>query len=548
MMRSLQYPAPSRPVAMGVNGMVSSAHPLASMAGLRVLVDGGNAFDAAVTTASVLNVVEPYMSGMGGIGVGLAYVADEGRVRTLDFSGRAPLAAEPSLYTDEAKEIGILAAMVPGNVAGWLTLHETYGTLDRRRLFKPAIDYAENGIPVTYLNSAKIAIGAERLRQFPTSAAILLDGDGSGPAPGARLRMAQLAESLRTVAAGGKDAFYRGDLTRRIVEASSAMGGIYSQEDFESYEARWAEPLSVRYRDFDVFTAPPNCSGFQVLQTLKLIETFQRDQLPFQHPDTLHLLIESIKLSMTDRVRYAGDPDHTQVPLDGLLSNGYARAQKTRIDQESSAALPGDRYATEHPEGSLAPGDTEAHTGGMTTHFAVADGQGNVVTITQTLGGGFGSGVAIGDTGIFLNNMTSFFDLDEGSPNVIGSGKRVDFVVAPTQALRDGRFFLSMGTPGGYGIHQTTTQLLLHVLDYGMNVQQAIDAPRFKCLPGHEVELEERFPVHVRSQLAARGHELTLADAWSMNVGGAHAIQFDAEQGVFQGGADPRRDGYAAGW
>ena len=548
MHRPYQYPQPTRPVAMGVNGMVSAAHPLASTAGLRVLMDGGNAFDAAVATAAVLNVVEPYMSGMGGIGVGLAYVAREGRVRALDFSGRAPRAARPDLYSEETMGTGILAAMVPGNVAGWLTLHETYGRLDRQRLFQPAIDYAENGFPITYLNSAKIAEAADRLRKFPASAAIMLDGDGQAPPPGTRLRMAQLAESLRVVAEGGKEVFYRGDLARRIVEASNGMGGIYSLEDLSRYEARWVEPISVRYRGFDVFTAPPNSSGFQVLQTLKLLETFGRDEMSFQHPDTLHATIESVKLSMTDRARYAGDPDHVDIPLDGLLSDSYAMEQRKRIDMANASSLRWERYMADVPEGSLAPGDAAAHSGGMTTHFAAADGEGNVVTITQTLGGAFGSAVAIGDTGIFLNNMTTFFDLDPASPNAIGPGRRVDFVVAPTQTLRDGRFLLSMGTPGGYGIHQTTTQMLVNVLDFGMNVQQAVDSPRFKCSPGREIEMEERFPRHVRAALATRGHDVKVVDAWWMGVGGAHAIRYDADQRVFQGGADPRRDGHAAGW
>ena len=488
------------------------------------------------------------MSGMGGIGVGLAYVADEGRVRALDFSGRAPQAAHPSLYSEDTMETGILAAMVPGNVAGWLTLHETYGRLDRQRLFEPAIDYAENGIPITYLNSAKIADAADRLRRFPASASIMLDGSGHAPPPGTRLRMTQLAESLRAVAAGGREAFYRGDLARDIVEASGGMGGIYSLEDFSRYEARWVEPIGVRYRGFDVFTVPPNSSGFQVLQTLKLLETFPRGELSFQHPDTLHATIEAVKLSMTDRARYAGDPDHVDIPLDGLLSESYAMEQRKRIDVANAASLRWERYTADVPEGSLSPGEVSAHSGGMTTHFAAADGEGNVVTITQTLGGGFGSAVAIGDTGIFLNNMTTFFDLDPASPNAIGPGRRVDFVVAPTQTLRDGRFLLSMGTPGGYGIHQTTTQMLVNVLDFGMNVQQAIDSPRFKCSPGREIEMEERFPRHVRAALAARGHDVKVVDAWWMGVGGAQAIRYDVDQRVFQGGADPRRDGHAAGW
>lgn len=548
MLKSLKYPVSTRPVALGTNGMVSSAHPLASLAGIQVLSDGGNAFDAAITTASVLNVVEPYMSGMGGIGVGLVYLGNERSIRALDFSGRAPLSADASLYTDETTETGILAALVPGSVAGWLTLHETYGSLDRGRLFQPAIDYAENGIPITYLNSVKIADSAERLSKFPTSASIMLGKNGRSPSPGTRLRMPELSASLQAIADGGKDAFYRGDLTRNIVDANNRMGGIYSLEDFFEYEARWLEPITINYRGFDLFTVPPNSSAFQVLQTMKLLEIFPQDRLSFQNPDGIHTTTESIKLSMTDRVHFAGDPDHTHIPLNALLSETYAIDQSKRIDMKKASCLSSLRYNKDTSPESLIPGNLECHIGGMTTHFATADNQGNVVTITQTLGGAFGSSVAVGETGIFLNNMTSFFDLDQQSPNVIGPGKRVDFVVAPTQVLTEGDFLLSIGTPGGYGIHQTTVQLLINVLDLGMNLQQAIEAPRFTCSAGRELTMEERFPLHVRNNLAARGHELTLTEAWSMGVGGAQAVKYHKDERVYEGGADPRRDGYALGW
>jgi gamma-glutamyltranspeptidase/glutathione hydrolase len=259
-------------------------------------------------------------------------------------------------------------------------------------------------------------------------------------------------------------------------------------------------------------------------------------------------MMEAVKLSITDRIEYAGDPDYVSAPLKALLSSAYAAEQRKRISMEDAAVVPGEHYATIRPAGALTPGSPEAFDAGMTTHFAVADREGNVVTVTQTLGGGFGSGVAVADTGIFLNNMMYYFDLEEGSPNLVGPGKRVDFVVAPTQTLRDGRFFLSMGTPGSWGILQTTPQMLMNVLDFGMNVQQAIEAPRFRYYTERSVEMEERFPAQVRRELEVRGHELTVIEAFSRRVGGAQAIQFDAESGVFQGGPPPRRDGYALGW
>jgi gamma-glutamyltranspeptidase/glutathione hydrolase len=538
---------PSRPVAMGVNGMVAAAHPLASAAGVRILADGGNAFDAAVATAATLNVVEPYMSGVGGIGIALVYVAKEDKVRALNFSGRAPKAAEPERFTEETQQTGILSSLVPGNVAGWLALHEAYGSMERERLFAPAIGYAENGFPVTYWCSEVMHSSAARLRQFDSSASIILDSEGSAPQPGARLSMPQLAASLRTIARDGEETFYRGELAQQLINGVRSLGGLLTAEDLADYRAEWVEPISTEYRGYEVFTHPPNSSAFQVLQTLNLMEGFDRDELVYQDPQTLHLLMESVKLCVADRIQYGGDPDYIKVPLKGLLSKAYAAEQRRRIDRERAALVSGEHYTRAVPEGSLTPGDSQAFDGGMTTHFATADRDGNVVTVTQTLGGGFGSAVAVGDTGIFLNNMGAWFDLEEGSPNRIGPGRRVDFVVAPTQTFRDGQFVLSMGTPGSWGILQTTPQMLLNVLEFGMNVQQAIDAPRFRYFAGTHVAMEERFPVEARRALAKLGHEVEVLAPWTPGVGGAQGIAVDVEQGVFQGGADPRRDGYAFG-
>lgn len=541
------YPSAHRPVAVGVNGMVTSGHPLASLAGLRTLMDGGNAFDGAVATVAALNVVEPFMSGIGGIGTGLAYVASEERVRVLNFSGRAPKAAEPDLLSDETKYTGILASMVPGNAAGWLTLHETYGSMELERVFKPAIDYAEQGVPLTQFSASLFAKNRERLARFP-SKSIMLDGAGQAPAPGTRWKTPQIGESLRKVAKGGKETFYRGELAEAILKTHQEMGGLFSEADLAEYDAEWQEPIQITYKGHEVFTAPPNCSGFQVLQILKLLEGFDSDDLSFQHPETLHVFMEAVKLCVTDRIKYAGDPDYVKAPLKGLLSDAYANQQRRRIDRASSAIVSGEHFVGKVAGGSLISGSPEEFDGGMTTNIAVADRDGNVVTITQTLGGGFGSAVAMGDTGIFLNNMCNWFDLEEGSPNVIGPGKRVDFVVAPTLTFKEGKIYLSMGTPGSWGILQTTPQLLIHVLDYGMNVQEAIEAPRFRYYEGRRVEMEERFPAHVRRALEHKGHEVTVLEPWSATVGGAQGIRVDVDAGVFQGGADPRRDGYAMGY
>lgn len=532
---------------MGVNGMVAAAHPMASAAGVRVLADGGNAVDAAIATAATLNVVEPYMSGVGGIGIALVYVAKEGRVRALNFSGRAPLAAEPDRFTDETQKTGLLAPLVPGNVAGWLALQKAYGSMDCERLFAPAIGHAERGVPITHWNSQVMATSTERLRQFESSAAIILDADGNALSPGKRLTMPQLAQSLRTIACDGADSFYRGELAQQLVDGVHSMGGLLTADDLADYQAKWEEPISTRYRGHDVFVNPPNSSAFQVLQTLNLIEGFDPHELVSQDPQTLHLLMESMKLCVADRIQYAGDPDYLKAPLAALLSKEYATSQRARIDAARAAEVSGEHFNRNVPPGSLASGNLEDFEGGMTTHFATADRDGNVVTVTQTLGGAFGSAVAIGDTGIFLNNMAGWFDLEEDSPNRIGPGRRVDFCVAPTQTFRDGEFVLSAGTPGSWGILQTTPQILLNVLEFGMNLQQAIDAPRFRCYEGTRVAMEERFPIETRRALVELGHEVEVLDPWSATLGGAQALAADKEQGVFQGGADPRRDGFAFG-
>ena len=545
MLDSYLYPAANRPVAMGVNGMVSSAHPLASLAGVQVMAEGGNAFDAVVAVASTLNVVEPYMSGVGGIGLALAHVASEGRVRALNFSGRMPRAATPDKFTTESLEQGILAPLIPGNLAGWLTLHETYGTMDRERLFRQAISYAENGFPITFVNSEIMHQTAEHLRRFPKSAQTILDESGAAHPPGTRLVWPDLARTLTLIAEQGADVFYRGEIAEGIVKASEEMNGLFTMDDLADYETEWQEPISVEYNGYRIYTTPPNSSGFQVLQTLKMME---RSDPRYQSVDTLHKFMESVKLAVTDRIEWAGDPDYVTAPLAGLLSDKYAAAQRERVDLATASTVRGERYADPSPDHPLRPGDPMEFEGGMTTHFAVADRDGNVVSVTQTLGGGFGSSVIAGDTGVFLNNMGSYFELADGNSNQIGPWKRVDFVVAPTQTFKDGKFHLSIGTPGGYGILQTTPQMLMNVLDYGMNVQQAIEAPRFKYTLGTHVVMEERFPWNVRRALELRGHEVEVVESFSRLVGGAQGIQVDQEQGTFQGGADPRRDGVAVGF
>ncbi len=537
----------ARAPAVGARGMVASPHPNATRAGLEAHQDGGNAVDAAVAVASSLNVVEPYMSGMGGIGVALVYIASEGRTRVLNFSGNAPEAAEPNLYNGTNVETGPLAPLVPGNIGGWMAMHAEYGRLDRRKLFKRAIEYASEGVAITPNSAAVMGLCLPNIDRFePSSAALIFER--SSLSAGTILRQPWLAESLAAVADGGAEEFYQGPLGDRIFEGLRALGGIISREELAAYTPHWQEPLSTRYRGFEVRVPPPNSSGFQISETLNILDRFDLEE--YGSPETVHLLMEAVFRAADDRALYAGEGGPA-IPLERLLSAEYASDIAGSIDPRSTSGPAEERWnrsRIDHP-----PVDVAApYKPGMTTHFATADSEGNVVTITQTLGGAFGSSVAPEGTGVFLNNMSMWFDIDPavGSPNLIAGGRQVDFCVAPVQlfdtsgespALR-----LSIGTPGSYGILHTSAQMVHHFVDAAMNVQEAIEAPRFRFYSEGTLLLENRFPEPVLDDLRVRGHEFGLLPSFSAQAGGGHGIQFTGH-GTMLGGADPRRDGVAQG-
>ena len=544
-MNYLDFNPSSRPTAMGSKGMATSAHPLASLAGINVLNKGGNAFDAIVAIASTLNVAEPFMSGMGGVGFGLVYQAKKKKLKFLDFSGFAPELADPEKFTEESKEIGPWAPVVPCNLAGWLTIQEELGVLEREQVFEDAINHAQNGIPVTYFHHTMFSNSAPRLSKFP-SGSIILDSNGKAPLPGSRLKMPELAESFKQVASGGRDVFYKGAIAQKIINSMEKYGGLITQDDLDKAKAEWSDPVSINYKGYDIFTSPPHSSGFQALETLKLIETLDPSDVKFQDPEFMHFIIESTKLTATDRIAY-WNADRDKTPLKQLLSNSYAKSQASRISSDQVSAVQGEIFNPDAPKGFLTPGDLDAYDGGMTTHFAVADRDGNVVTITQTLGGGFGSALAPEGTGIFLNNMGNWFALEKGSSNLMGPLKRQDNPMCPMQIFKDGEFQFSIGTPGSWGILQTTPQMIVHLLDFNMNIQQAIESPRLKTVGGKKVEMEARFPYSLVNALGIKGHQISLLPDWSPGVGGAQGIYLNQSEGIYQGGSDPRRDGFAIG-
>jgi gamma-glutamyltranspeptidase/glutathione hydrolase len=536
-----------RPAVMGRQGMVSSAHYLASMAGLRVMMDGGNAVDAAVAVAAALNVVEPYMSGLGGDGLMAITLPGAPAPIILDYSGGAPLEASLATITEQRMTQGPAALLVPGAPGGWLAALGRYGSLPAQRVFADAIRLAEDGAPVSFRNVEFIGIGASQIAPYENSAATFMPG-GEIPRAGSILKQPKLARTLRRLAEGGAAEFYSGSLGREVVGAVRAAGGVLSDVDLANFQVEWQAPLSVDFHGWQVFAPPPPCAGLQYLQTLLLVAGDDLVALSHNSAGYIHLLIEAIKLAEADRMEY------TQRPIDhaGLLDPEYVRQRREQIDPGSAAYGPGERWNSPESRDPAAvqPGEPRitrrAHE--HTTHFAAADASGMAVNVTQSLGNPFGCGFMAGDTGLMLNNFLHWTDHDPESPNALAGGKKMENCMAPPQVYRDGRFVMTMGTPGSWGIPQTQTQAILNVIAHGMNVQEAIEQPRFRHIAGREIAVESRVPASVTDDLSALGHIVTRVPDWSWLVGGMHGIYRDPQSGVLMGGADPRRDGYAVGW
>ncbi|HEX6080900.1 MAG TPA: gamma-glutamyltransferase family protein [Methylomirabilota bacterium] len=529
-----------RPTVMGTRGAVASAHPLASMSGIRVLLEGGNAVDAAVAVGSTLNVVEPFMSGAAGIGLMLISRARTRERHVLDFIGPAPLAADPARCTESELAGGPKSCATPGNLGGWLTALERFGSMPRQKVLAPAIDLAENGVPLTFANvkffeqsRAQLARSAEAERLFL---------GGGGPRPGKVVTYKELAATLRQVAEGGLEAFYRGPIAKTVTRAVQEAGGWLAMEDFASFKPEWREPLAIPYRGREICSVPPPFSAFQMLETFNILEGYDLAAWGHNSPDYLHHLIEAIKLGSADRLAYAysGAP-----PVAGLVSKAYAVSQRARIDPARAAVSEGERHNRERLVGQIGEGHPAQFVNEQTTHFACADAEGTVVSVTQTLGVAFGSGFAVPGTGLVLNNILKWSDRDPDSPNVLKPGRKSGTMMSPTQVFQDGAFALSIGTPGSYGILQTQPQMLLNVLEFGLNLQEAIEAPRIRVYRDRLLDAESRIAEATRAELGRRGHQVNVIDDWSWVVGGGQGIARDLESGALMAGADPRRDGYA---
>jgi len=501
-----------------------------------------------VATAAALNVVEPYMSGLAGCGLMVVSSARRRERVALDYTGFTPRAADPRRATAEELRVGPKAVLTPGNLGGWLAALERFGTMPRERVLAPAIRLAENGFPLTLKNVEFFQKGEPQLTGSDEARRLVSRNGGNGlPRSGSLFVQKDLGHSFRQIAEGGAEVLYRGPLGRTIAKAVQAGGGWLAESDLAEWRPAWQNPIAGSFRGVELTIPPPPCSGWQLLETLQILEGFELAALGHNSPEHLHLFVEAVKLASADRVRYAHPTKLDDVPLAGLLSTAYAARQRERIDRARAAPSGGERFSRERLPGEVGPGHPADFMKEQTTHFAAADPD-MAVTVTQSLGSPFGSGFVAPGTGIFLNNFLNWTDLDPESPNHLRGGDQIELMMTPTQGFRDGRFVLSIGTPGSFGILQTTPQMILNHLEFGMNVQEAIEAPRVRAYRDRLLDVEARIPEATRAALAARGHEVNVLDehgGWSWVVGGAHGITRGPETGALSGGAAPRRDGYA---
>jgi gamma-glutamyltranspeptidase/glutathione hydrolase len=543
--RPAANPRATRSVVCARHGMIATSQPLASAAGLQVLMEGGNAVDAAVTAAAVLSVVEPTMTGIGGDLFALVFDPKDRRLRGLNASGRSGYAATPDVFANRGlasvPERDVLAVTVPGVVEGWAQLLERHGTIGLARVLEPAIDHARNGFPVSEIISCQWNEAASVLRlDAEASATFLVDGEA--PSPGQVFANPRLAATLEQIAACGRDAFYEGAVARALVADIARRGGLLDSRDFAEHRADWVDPISTAFCGVEVFELPPNTQGFVALEMLNLLEGFDLKSLGHNSAPYLHLLAEAKRIAFADRDAYLADP--ASVPpglLEKLLSKQYAAARRGEIDLQHAAG----EYAPA-TLGRRVPAaariDHEAT--GDTVYLTVVDRNGMAVSLIQSLFNSFGAGIVAGDTGIALQNRGSLFVLKPGHPGEIAPHKRPMHTLVPAMVMKDARPWLSFGVMGGDMQPQGHVQVLLNLLEFGMNVQEAGEAARIRHHPAG-VAVESSIPAEARSGLVERGHRVEDSPG---AFGGFQGILIDPLTQVLMGASDPRKDGLAIGY
>jgi gamma-glutamyltranspeptidase/glutathione hydrolase len=571
-----------RPVIRGTRYAVSSRKPLATQVAEQVLRSGGNAFDAAVAAQAVLGQLDAAMNGLGSDACILIYDARSKQVISINAEGTAPKLATIDWYKKNAggkipANDTLLSASLPGIVDAWYLLLERWGTISLAQALEPAIDIAESGFPISE-GLASTINASRKLRKYPTSMKLYYP-EGRAPKPGEIFRnpdlgrtLKKLVEAERNAAGQGRsaalkaarDRFYKGDIARAIGRFMEENGGLYRYEDFAAYTAKVETPVSVNYRGYDVYKNPSATQGPAELIALNLLEGYDLKAMGLNSADYVHTGVEAIKLAYADREKYLGDMDFIRIPFAGLLSKEYARERRALIDPRKASyeLRPGvaEKYEPGFPPVNrvLKPNLAgAADHEGDTSYLCIVDKDRNVVSFTPSLHSAFGSGVVIGDLGFILNCRGDYYELDPNHANALMPGKRPRSTLTPTLVMKDGKPFMAVGSPGGDDQPMRILQTFLNVVDFGMNIQAAIEAPRWSTTsfpasdfphtmyPGR-MAVEERIPQAVVAELEKRGHKVRVAGPWSMNA--TSAIRIDPLTGVLSAGADPRGDNYALAW
>ena len=531
-----------RPLIMGRRGAVASNHPAATQAGLDILRAGGHAVDATVAISLALGVAEPCMSGLGGDGFYHVWMAETATSTVFNGTGAAPLAATPERFAKSGIAIeGPLSTSIPGGVGGLYAMHDAHGGLPWARLAKPALGLAREGFLATHTYRHYAGLSLNKLRADAISRTVFLH-DGEVPALGDAILQPDLAETLEVIASEGAEGFYRGPLSERLAHAMSSVGGMVTGTDLAGFDPEIQAPIATGYRGYEVRQTAPNSTGFVLLQELKIVERFDLASLEFGSAELIHLLVEAKKRAFVDRERHGTDPRYADIPIERLLSDEYTSELAASIDPDHAADMP------------LAD---PRHCRGDTTYFCVIDEAGNVVSAIQSLNSAFGSGVTAGRTGVLLNNRMAYWHLGQDHANALSPGKRVRHTMNAPMVFRDNRPWAVFGTPGADNQVQVNLQVLVAMIDFGLDPQQALEAPRWTSNQAgqganwpHEgdgtLSIEEGLPEETLNALQARGHDLRALPY----LGGPCSVACIRvlENGTRMAGSDPRRDGWAGAY
>ena len=533
---SAQDRSQMRSMVISRNGIVAAESPLAAQAGVRILERGGNAVDAAIAANAMMGVVEPMMNGIGGDLFAIVYDAKANKLYGLNASGWAPKGLTIDMLRKagvrDMPQTGVNTITVPGTVDGWQKLADKFGRKRLNEDLAAAIQAAQNGFPVPEWDGAYWAAAVDYLRGDDAAAKVYLPSDRA-PKVGEVFHNTDLAWSLEQIAKDGRDAYYKGEIARRIVEASKHHGGVMTTQDLAEYSAEWVEPISTTYRDWTVFELPPNGQGLAALEMLNIMETFPLGQkdMGFASTKALHAMIEAKKLAYGDLAKYIGDPRGQKLPVATLLSKDWA-AQRAKL------------INPDHANCAVEAG--ELPSAGDTTYLSVVDREGNMVSLIQSNYSEFGSGIVAPGTGFALHNRGALFTMDANSPNALAGRKRPLHTIIPAFAQK-GDTRVAFGIMGGWNQSQAHAQFIADLVDFKMNIQAALEAPRFtkRSFDGCDLIMENRFSQKARDELAAKGHKIEAKGPFTAAVGGGQAVLRDFSTGVNYGASDPRKDGQA---